>query len=247
MPTPYEDAIDLFVQGRAETGQNPDNKITLFREFIGWLQDPDAATADGAFRPGTANRSIAISVQFATSLVGMDWLHGGSWPNSVEWQQILRLFMGLFVILLGWDWYHRDLVIHPRAGIFRFLVDVAVVSTSLMFLASSKNERTWIALLAGIFWLYVVWDGINIYQYPAQFDLPRLADLISYPSRTYREYYDGTRDSSRICGPVTNLCWALYFALLAGLDWAIECRLRAAELSCPSLLLVMRLGLARRQ
>jgi hypothetical protein len=72
--------------------------------------------------------------------------------------------MGLFVILLGWDWYHRDLVMHPRTGIVRFVVHVVVVSTSLMFLASSKNERTWIALLASIFWLYVVWDGINIYQ-----------------------------------------------------------------------------------
>jgi SAM domain (Sterile alpha motif) len=71
--------------------------------------------------------AVAVSVGFASVLVRMPWLAEGSWPNLGQWEQLLRLFTAFVVILLGWEWHHKDLGTHKETSIFRFGVDVTVI------------------------------------------------------------------------------------------------------------------------
>jgi hypothetical protein len=67
--------------------------------------------------------AVAISVGFATRISQMGWLTTGNIPSSVESQELLRLVTALFVIISGWEWYHRDLSIPPLKTWPRFFVD----------------------------------------------------------------------------------------------------------------------------
>jgi hypothetical protein len=109
--------------------------------------------------------------------------------------------------LFGWDWYHRDLIVYPATSIIRFFVDVLVVTTSLMFLASSQHEVLWFVFLAVMFWLYVLWDAVNIWEHPKFFD--RLGELVSDFRRVLQEYRSGGRDRRELLDPITNVLLGL--------------------------------------
>ena len=105
--------------------------------------------------------AVAISVGFATSLSGMRWLRRGDFPTPLEWPGLIRLLTALFVIITGWEWFHRDIERNPSTSWLRFLVDIAVVIASLIFLLSYQAERLWLYSLGMIFLLYVVWDALS--------------------------------------------------------------------------------------
>jgi hypothetical protein len=139
--------------------------------------------------------AVAISIGFAGVLVKMTWLSAPSWPNVTEQEQLWRLFTAFLVILLGWEWHHKDLGIHKTTSIIRFLVDVAVVIVSLIFLISYANERIWLISLVVIFALYVVWDVVNLIE-----------------DRTLLARHNALR------GPLTNAVWLAYFG---GILWLV--------------------------
>jgi hypothetical protein len=105
--------------------------------------------------------AVAVSVGFASFLVRMQWLSEGLFPSFIEWNQLARLFTALLFIVLGWDWYHRDIGRHPGTTPLRFFVDVCVIIASLLFLISSTHEHAWLGFLVVIFALYVWWDGVT--------------------------------------------------------------------------------------
>jgi hypothetical protein len=105
--------------------------------------------------------AVAVSVGFASFLVRMQWLNEGSFPSFVEISQLVRLFVALGFIVLGWEWYHRDIGRYPGTTDFRFFVDVGVIIASLLFLISATHEHAWLGFLVVIFALYVWWDGVT--------------------------------------------------------------------------------------
>jgi SAM domain (Sterile alpha motif) len=151
--------------------------------------------------------SVAVSVGFAAVLVRMTWLTDGSWPSLTEWEQLFRLVTAFFVILLGWEWHHKDLGIHKETNILRFIVDVAVVAVSLIFLISSvRNERVWLLSLVVIFSLYVVWDIVTFW--------PRFIAFCVWRTTPWEKLKHLWSRRDKILGPLTNLMWFVFFLVI---------------------------------
>jgi hypothetical protein len=175
---------DLNVEAEAESKRRSDARHDLVRRFV----------------------AVVISVGFASFLARMTWLSKGSLPDLIEGEQLVRLFTALLVILLGWEWHHKDLGPHPVTTIVRFLVDVLVVIASLIFLISSAHERVWLLFLVIIFALYVVWDGVTFsrrfFAFRARHRTLR---------RMVHEFKSDKTKLNKIRGPVTNVLWLVYF------------------------------------
>jgi hypothetical protein len=223
---PYDDAIAGFASRKAELGVGADRQVERFRTLVGRLKTPRLARLQEA-REDLIRRivPVAISVGFAAFLVNMHWLREVSIPNPLEWEQLARLFTALLVILLGWDWYHRDTDKYPATTLPRFIVDVLVVIASLIFLISSAHERVWLLSLIAIFVLYVIWDCLTYHQQFKAFitSIPKgkwtrlqsaRAILNSYKSN------EGERDKIRSL--LTNVSWLIYFIGIFGLDFLFQ-------------------------
>ena len=93
----------------------------------------------------------------------------------------------------GCEWYHRDLKDRPLNYPWRFYIDVAVVTYTIVFLYASNNEGIWLFSLVTIFGLYVLWD---------------IAALIEFGrvSIVLREKIWS--------GFITNIIWSAFFWLL---------------------------------
>jgi len=96
-------------------------------------------------------------------------------------------------VVSGWEWYHRDLKDRPLNYPWRFYIDVAVVTYTIVFLYASNNEGIWLFSLVTIFGLYVLWD---------------IAALIEFGrvSIVLREKIWS--------GFITNIIWSAFFWLL---------------------------------
>ncbi len=143
--------------------------------------------------------AVAISVGFATQLVSMAWLANGTWPSVYEAEHLARLVAALFIVVVGWDWYSRDV---GKPGFALFIVDILVVVASLLFLFAARHETEWLSFLVAIFALYVVWDGLGIWE------------LRNARSDEDKE----TRELRRKALPV-NAAWLVFFLALAGIAW----------------------------
>ena len=113
--------------------------------------------------------AVAVSVGFATLLVNMKFVKEGVLPTSFEQQTIARLLTGFVIFLFGWLWFHRDLETKIRQkansiSILRFFLDALIVVASLIFLVSSYHQLSWLIALEVIFFLYVVWDILLIFE-----------------------------------------------------------------------------------
>jgi hypothetical protein len=105
--------------------------------------------------------AVAISVGFASSLASMQWVKEGVVPTPLEWQEVIRLLTALFVVISGWEWFHRDTSRDETYTSRIFMLDIVVVVTSLIFLVSFRSERIWLYSIGLIFLLYVVWDVLS--------------------------------------------------------------------------------------
>jgi hypothetical protein len=96
--------------------------------------------------------AVAISVGFAGSLVHMPWIdQPDKWFDSDQTLELVRLATGIFVMVSGWEWYHRDLKDRPLKYPLRFYLDVAIVIYTIVFLYSSTKEGVWLFSLVVIF------------------------------------------------------------------------------------------------
>jgi hypothetical protein len=111
--------------------------------------------------------AVAISVGFAGRLVQMNWIKGTQfvWPTAPEWIVLLRLIVGIFVVVSGWEWYHRDIRDRPLNRPWRFYIDIAVVITTILFLFSADKEEVWLSSLVLIFALYLLWDAVSALEF----------------------------------------------------------------------------------
>ena len=135
---------------------------------------------------------VSISVGFATRLIDMDWVKTPAWPSYAEWEQLARVATAIFVIVSGWEWYHRDVRLRPLERPYRFIIDVLVVILGMIFLYSSSHPAVWFLSLIAIFACYVLWDLLSMAEYPGE-----------VPSRRL----------------MADVKWLFYFCLLAAASW----------------------------
>jgi len=145
--------------------------------------------------------AVAVSVGFATRLVTMNWIKGEKliWPLSHnEKMELFRLIVGIFVVVSGWEWYHRDLRDRPLKSPWRFYIDVAVVILTIFFLFSSDKEEVWLSSLVLIFFLYVMWDVSSYLEFRSSASAAVLESISS--------------------SFVTNFIWLAFFSFLWEFD-----------------------------
>jgi hypothetical protein len=138
--------------------------------------------------------AVAVGVGFATRLVHMPWIDDiNKLFERAQIEELVRLGTGIFVVVSGWEWYHRDLKDRPLNYPWRFYVDVAVVIYTIVFLYSSNNEGVWFFSLVAIFGLYVLWDSVSLIE------LRQASDVVR---------------KSIWSGFVTNIIWLGFFMFL---------------------------------
>jgi hypothetical protein len=120
----------------------------------------------------------------------------------------------MVVILLGWDWYDRDLRAKPLTQIGRFILAAIIVSAELILLLSSSHPRLWVILLTVIFGLYIVWDIFSIIDCPSYFGFAVSRDKWWYGPRDILGTYFGALRHLERRGPLINLTWFVYFVVV---------------------------------
>jgi hypothetical protein len=174
--------------------------------------------------------AVAISVGFASQLVRIITPPAGSSAGLVSDSiHVIRLSTSMLVILLAWDWYHRDIEDKPL-GVLRFLLDAGIVFLELALLLASSDPDLWSWLLAAIFAAYVAWDILAIIDCRAAFGFHQQPQLrwkrIGEACKEIGEtYLYGFGHDAGFCnapekrGPPINAVWAIYFFVVARLIW----------------------------
>jgi hypothetical protein len=158
--------------------------------------------------------AVAISVGFASHIVSRHVLDHWTGELSLK-AEIARLSTALLVILLGWDWYDRDVEDKPLTRISRFILDAIIVMAQLILLLASEMPSLWGQVLVAIFALYILWDILAIIDHPSAFGLPDpRPDWWLVPKDVALTYLDGFVGDDRKRGPPINLGWFIYFVMV---------------------------------
>ena len=162
----------------------------------------------------------------------MDWLTTGKLPEKLaDWEEAARLGTAMLFIIVGWEWYHRDVDTRPLNKGYRFAVDILIVLTSTVLLLSSTtgSGHLWLLSIVAIMVLYIVWDILCIFEYPATYAIA--------PGHVLQVYRRGFVNGPHR-GPITNALWALYFCVLAYLaGWHFALGNYSVFLSCSFVVL----------
>lgn len=157
--------------------------------------------------------AVAISVGFATTLVNMQWLGAGHFPDHNELQQLARLTTALIAVVLSWEGYFFSIDSKPLKTTPRFIIDFTLVLLYMVLLYTSKIPTFWLYLHALSFVLYVAWDTLSIKEFRNTYSCdPTPHELPS--GEIYIGGFLGREGVYR--GPIITLSWAIFFAGLAG-------------------------------
>jgi prefoldin subunit 5 len=190
-------------------------ELTQVRNDIARLRDTEKKVP--AARKDLIRRlvAVAISVGFASQIVLMnvfEWWTQGAHLGDPQAAQLARLITGMLVILLGWDWYDRDVEDKPLTRIARFILDAVIVITQLLLLLSSGDSHLWSRLLVAVFALYVVWDILAIVDHPSAFARPSPRSAWWHvPKDVGYAYIGGLGRDEKNHGPLINVVWLAYF------------------------------------
>jgi hypothetical protein len=127
--------------------------------------------------------------------------------------ELVRLITAFFVILLGWDWYDRDVDVKPL-GFPRFILDAVIVMAELVLLLSSAKPSLWSHMLLAIFVLYIFWDVLAIIEVPTAFELGERESWRRVLSDVKATYLGGLTGDAKKRGPPINFIWLIYFFLV---------------------------------
>lgn len=156
--------------------------------------------------------AVAISVGFATTLVQMQWLNEGRFPNGDEWQQLARLTAALCAVVLSWEGYFFSIESKPLNSTPRFVIDFLLVLLYMVLLYTSKIPTFWLYIHALSFVLYFCWDLLSIREYRRTYSCTPAATEL----KTSEIYVGGLIGRQGVYrGPIITLSWAVFFVLLA--------------------------------
>jgi hypothetical protein len=156
--------------------------------------------------------AVAISVGFATTLVHMQWLNAGQFPNGDEWQQLARLTTALCAVVLSWEGYFFSIESKPLNTTPRFVIDFVLVLLYMVLLYTSKIPTFWLYIHAISFLLYFSWDLLSISEYRRTYSCAPAAQELA-TSEIYIGGFLGRDGVYR--GPIITLSWTIFFVLLA--------------------------------
>jgi hypothetical protein len=169
--------------------------------------------------------AVAVSVGFAATLIKMRWVESGSFPTIHEWEQLAILLTGMIATVLSWDGYLASIADKPLNGYWRFAIDIVLVFIYMFFLISSQRSGFWLPILAIIFTLYVVWDALTVREHMRSYDISLVPagsgdDYRAKTSDVVRVYLRGFLNRANTNrGPIITLSWAIFFVILALLNF----------------------------
>lgn len=181
----------------------------------------DAQNAQSESRADFMKRwfAVAVSVGFASPLTQMAWIKTGTAPNADEWKQIAFLATALLATVGSWEGYFSAIDDRPLKVIWRFIIDIILVLVYMILLISSGHSDLFLPLIVCIFLLYVIWDGLTIYEYADYYyyDDTNASPKCCIVAATYlRGFITRQNDAPVRRGHIITLLWALYFwSLLA--------------------------------
>lgn len=168
--------------------------------------------------------AVAISVGAAAGLLQMDWIRGDTVPTTQkEWEQIFVFLVGLTATIASWDGYLLSIDNKPLYGIWRFVIDIALVFIYMFMLLSSGNSFLLLIVLSVIYFLYFLWDILTVREHPLKYNShlklkerepASFADI----ARVYRDGFKTSGDTKR--GPIITFLWMIYFLLLMAISLA---------------------------
>lgn len=115
-----------------------------------------------------------LQVSHIKGIISEDWVLKGRWPNSEEYFHLWVFSLGFLTLTLSWFGYHASIFTRPLKynsgyGMVRFIMDVLLVVLYGVILISYKNFGVVLALHIVVYFLFLVWDGLKIYEYWPQF------------------------------------------------------------------------------
>lgn len=166
--------------------------------------------------------AVAISVGFAATFTGMNWVKNQQLPTEPERGEIFLLLTALIATVVSWDGYLVSIKEKRLYGTWRFTIDIALVFLYMVLLITAKNLELFRWLLAFIFGVYVAWDFLSAQEHYDKYNLKSGASQTGSALRALELYWLGLLDAPEIKrGPIITLSWACYFLALPCLgEWA---------------------------
>jgi len=163
--------------------------------------------------------AVAVSVGFASQLIQLQ--QAGGWLSS---SHFWFLIVGLFLIINSWEHDFRSLRDKPLNSEYRFYVDIIIVFSYLVLLAS-RSTTQFLATICFIFLLYVIWDRLSYAEHTNHYE-PKDQNSsevgLSYVGRLIH----ATKDEHSLVRPKLSTILALlyfaeiYFANLGAKHWS---------------------------
>jgi len=158
--------------------------------------------------------SVTISIGVGSTLANADWIRNGFFPDRAHVEQFAIVLLALFATVLSWDGYLASVKKKPLNGWFRFAIDIFLVIIYAVLILTSQHAWFWLPILCLIFALYVVWDAVSVWEYPASFDCDYQAGNGRFFT-VLRVYALSLIDRHGIDrGPLISLAWVVYFLML---------------------------------
>jgi hypothetical protein len=165
--------------------------------------------------------AIAISIGVGNTIVNADWVRDGVWPSAKEVQQISIILLALLATVLSWDGYLSSVRKKPLNDWLRFAIDVLLVFIYMILIITSNKSWFWLPIICLMYWLYVIWDALSVWQFPATFD-PAFKEGNSRAITLVQVYAFAVCNKANIDrGPLISFMWACYFFVLWGIIWRI--------------------------
>jgi hypothetical protein len=164
--------------------------------------------------------AVAISIGLGSTIVSADWVRKGIWPAAQDVQQIFIVLLALFATVLSWDGYLSSVRKKPLNDWPRFVIDVLLVFIYMFLIITSNKPWFWLPIICLMYSLYVIWDALSVWQYPATFDNKFEEEKHRRSVALVRVYVFAICNRPGIDrGPLISLMWAGYFFALLIIIW----------------------------
>lgn len=169
--------------------------------------------------------AVAVSVGFATTLSKAEWIQHTRLPNVGEMQQLAVLLTALTATVASWDGYLVSIDKKPLERTGRYVIDVVLVFIYLLLLLTATNPHWWLAIIVGIFTLYLTWDVLSIREHFAAYRASGIPeDKSASGAQVAAIYRDGFLNRDVAKGPIITAMWWLYFLGLSLVDRSYSVR-----------------------
>jgi len=109
--------------------------------------------------------AVAVHVGLTHGVLAESWFIQWRWPVGSEWLHLFSWLLGFLTLLLSWVGYHESIKLKPIKGLWRFILDVLLVTGYAFLLIKFRNLDAVLEILIGVFILFVLWDRCKVLEY----------------------------------------------------------------------------------